>query len=250
MSKTNTSWGQVADWYHESVSKDNSYQRELIYPNLLRMSSPRKGEFVFDVACGDGYLSSELIAKGCTVFGGDVSPELIRLAKKNVPGGNFSVINAEDLSSISKRDFDKVFIVLALQNIENASKAISEASDLLREKGKLYIVLNHPCFRIPGFSGWEWDDKAQHRRISRYLSESRSDILMHPGSNPKIKTISFHRPLQYFFKSFAKAGLTVSRLEEWNSTKKSQPGPRSVMEDKARKEIPLFLAFECVKESR
>jgi ubiquinone/menaquinone biosynthesis C-methylase UbiE len=250
MPKTDTSWGKVADWYEDAFSQKGSYQHELIYPNLLRMASPQKGERVFDVGCGGGSFSAELIAKGCVVFGADISPELILLAKKKVPKGIFFVSSAEDLSSVKEKDFDKAFIVLALQNIEKAGKAINEISRLLRPDGKLYVVLNHPCFRIPEFSEWGWNDSVQYRRIDRYLSESKNDIMMHPGSNPDIKTFSFHRPLQYFFKAFSKANLTVTRLEEWNSKKVSQPGPRARIEDRARKEIPLFMALECRKENR
>jgi hypothetical protein len=60
-------------------------------------------------------------------------------------------------------------------------------------------------------------------------------------------TVSFHRPLQFYFKIFSKLGFAVERLEEWNSNKKSEAGPRAKAEDKARKEIPLFL-YMCVKK--
>ena len=70
---------------------------------------------------------------------------------------------------------------------------------------------------------------------------------MHPGKKGSEVTISFHRPLQYFFKLFSKTGLSVTRLEEWISHKESQNGPRKVAEDKARKEFPLFLALELRK---
>jgi hypothetical protein len=55
--------------------------------------------------------------------------------------------------------------------------------------------------------------------------------------------------LQFYFKALRKAGFLVSRLEEWNSQKKSQPGPRADAENRARKEFPLFLALEAVKVS-
>lgn len=247
MRKPETSWGKVAGWYGGSIAKEGSYQRELVYPNLLRMASPKKRERVIDVACGDGSFAELLSSAGCEVFGTDISPELVSRARKKVPGGEFIIGKAEDLSALKEKDFDKAFIVLALQNIEGANRAISEVSRLLRAGGKLYAVLNHPCFRIPEFSEWGWDEKTQYRRISRYLSESKSDILMSPGRDPSVKTVSFHRPLQYFFKAFDKAGFVVARLEEWNSGKTSQPGPRARAEDRARKEIPLFMAIECVK---
>ena len=67
---------------------------------------------------------------------------------------------------------------------------------------------------------------------------------MHPGDNPKEVTTSFHRPLQFYSKSLFKNGFCITRIEEWNSFKKSEPGPRAQAEDKARKEIPLFLFIE------
>ena len=76
------------------------------------------------------------------------------------------------------------------------------------------------------------------------------EIDMNPGEKEKSKkkkTLSFHRPLQSYVEAFSKAGLAVTRLEEWVSHKKSQKGPRSAEEDRIRKEIPMFLMLEAVK---
>ena len=71
---------------------------------------------------------------------------------------------------------------------------------------------------------------------------------MNPGEKDnKSFTYSFHRPLQLYFKTFAKNGFAVTRLEEWISHKESEPGPRQDAENTARKEIPLFLFLEAVK---
>ncbi len=70
---------------------------------------------------------------------------------------------------------------------------------------------------------------------------------MHPGDNPREKTISFHRPLQFYFKALGKNKLFVSRLEEWSSQKVSEPGPKKEAEDKARREFHLFLFLEAIK---
>jgi hypothetical protein len=109
--------------------------------------------------------------------------------------------------------------------------------------------MNHPAFRVMKKSSWGWDEekKIQYRRVEEYLSESKERIQMHPGDRPKEYTISFHRPLQYYFKSLNKSGFSVDKLEEWNSHKKSQPGPRAKAEDRARKEIPIFLFLEARK---
>ena len=108
--------------------------------------------------------------------------------------------------------------------------------------------MNHPAFRIPGKSSWEWTaDNRMYRRIDGYLSESETDIAMHPGSDQDLKTVSFHRPIQYYMKLAGNAGFAATRMEEWISNKKSQPGARQKEEDRTRSEIPLFLAIEFQK---
>ena len=70
---------------------------------------------------------------------------------------------------------------------------------------------------------------------------------MHPGDKPDEMTISFHRPLQFYFKQLGKAGFGVTNMEEWSSNRLSQPGPRAEAENRARKEIPLFMCLEAEK---
>jgi len=46
--------------------------------------------------------------------------------------------------------------------------------------------------------------------------------------------------------AFAGAGLLVDAMEEWPSVRMSQPGPRAAEENRARREIPMFLALRGV----
>jgi SAM-dependent methyltransferase len=125
-----------------------------------------------------------------------------------------------------------------------------ECSRVLKTGGRFFLVLNHPAFRVPKASSWGWDekDRVQYRRIDAYLSEAKVPMQMHPGSKPGSYTLSFHRPLQFYMKALRKAGFLLESLEEWNSERKSEPGPRAKAEDKARKEIPLFLTLIAVKK--
>src|SRR6185369_13492624 len=101
------------------------------------------------------------------VIGVDASRRLIEIAKKSVPKVEFRVAQADALPFLKKETVDKVAIVLALQNIENVAGTLWEAARALKSGGKLYVVLNHPAFRIPKASSWGWDDaeKAQYRRV-------------------------------------------------------------------------------------
>ena len=157
---------------------------------------------------------------------------------------------ATDLSVLGEKRFDVVVLILAIQNIEDISKTFKEVSRVLEPKGKFIIVLNHPAFRVPKKSSWSFDEsaKVQFRRVDEYLSESRAEIEMNPSREKgSEKTVSFHRPLQVYSKTLANAGFAISRVEEWTSHKQSEKGPRQIAENKARKEIPLFMCLECSK---
>lgn len=243
------SWDSVASWYDKHLTGENTYHNKVVLPNLLRLVAPKRGETVVDLACGNGFFSEAFAKEGAQVTGIDVSEELIAIARKNTPAVSFHVSSAEKIDIVSDNSKDKVAIVLAIQNIEHTAKVFSEAARVLKVGGVLHIVMNHPAFRIPKRSSWEYDEKKkmQYRRVEEYLSESKSTIEMHPGKLNSPQTISYHRPLQYYFKLLQKAGFTVERLEEWTSHKESDSGPRANAENDARKEFPLFLYLGAKK---
>lgn len=245
-----TSWGHFARWYDDLLEKEGTYQKDLILPNLLRLLNIRKGESVLDVACGQGFFAREFYKAGAEVIGIDISEELIKIAKERSPLAiKYYVSQAENIQPLGNSSCNKIAMILALQNIEDVNKVFKECNRILKHNGVIYLVLNHPAFRIPKKSAWGWDKegKIQYRRIDAYLSESRDKIQIHPGIKASEFTWSFHRPLQFYFKKLWKNGFYVTKLEEWNSYKKSEKGPRSDAEDIARREIPLFMFIEAIK---
>jgi ubiquinone/menaquinone biosynthesis C-methylase UbiE len=252
----NTSWEHVAEWYDRLLEGDGAgtYQKELILPNLVRLMDLKKGDRVLDLACGQGFFAREFSKMAAKVTGVDVSKALVALAKEHSPKEiDWHVAEANKLPFLADGSVDKVVIVLALQNMEDIAGVFRECARVIKPAGSLFFVLNHPAFRIPKASGWGWDEKekSQYRRVDRYLSELKVSIDMHPGQKSGGgQTLSFHRPLQSYFKALGKAGFGVIGMEEWNSHKKSEPGPRAAAEDRARKEIPLFLCFVCRKIGR
>ncbi len=287
MIEKNTSWGPIADWYDGLVEDtSDSYQKNVLMPNLIRLIVPKAGMTILDVACGQGYFSRAFANNGAEVIGSDVSIELIELANKHIIGKgrgigslNYHVSESHKLSFVADLTVDIVVIVLALQNIDKMMETIQECSRTLKVGGKLILVLNHPAFRIPKNSSWRWassiaapagenvlttceatkggtlsqrgiGDEKMYRRIDSYMSDAQIKVDMTPGEKSADKkkfTVSFHRPLQSYFKALTKGGLVITRFEEWISHKKSQIGPRSTEEDRMRKEIPMFLMIESKK---
>lgn len=250
-----TSWGNVADWYDRLLDgQESNYQKDVILPNMLRCLAIQPGQRLLDLACGQGFFSRAFSEAGAQVIGQDISPELIQLAKQAEAKAPkmiaYHVGPADDLTPLpSTARFDLITIILAIQNISQAHLVFQACAERLADGGRLALVLNHPAFRIPKSSDWGWDaeKQVQYRRIERYSSEFSQKITMHPGSNPDIVTYSYHRPLQYFVKQLTRAGFVIRNLEEWVSHKQSDSGPRADAENRARREIPLFLYLEAKK---
>ena len=282
--KPSTGWGRVADWYHETVEDRASYQRDLIMPNLLRLMDIKKGQKILDLGCGEGLFTRRFARAGAEVVAIDISKELIEIAQRaSAEEGEqyafhprFFVSDAANIPMVASGSQDMVLINLALQNIQDVTSTLKECARVLKVGGQLFIVLNHPAFRGIKSSDWSWDIQAnskeqiaksgvlQMRRVWRYMSESREKIDMAPSASSlrqssgqagrvpgekgaSEKTVSFNRPLQFYFKQVGKAGMAVINMEEWVSNKKSQPGPRAGAENMARQEIPLFMALQIKK---
>jgi ubiquinone/menaquinone biosynthesis C-methylase UbiE len=247
-----TSWDNVAHWYDTLLAGEDTYQARVILPNLLRAMAIKKGERVLELGCGQGFFTQAFYKEGAKTTGVDLGNDLIAIAKKQSPKEiTYFAHSAEDLSIIPDASFDKVALVLSLQNIDAPHKVFKECARVLVPQGQMFVVLNHPAFRIPKSSSWGFDEisKTQYRRIDRYMSESKVEIEMNPSKKGGAVTTSFHRPLQYYFKTLGNNGLVVARLEEWLSHKESEAGPRKAAEDRARMEIPLFLMME-IRKSR
>lgn len=243
-----TAWENVAEWYDELVeSGESDHYPRVIVPGTVRMLGPREGMRVLDVACGQGVVSRAMAGLGAAVVGVDGAPSLIDAARAR-GGGDYHVGDARELGKLGLEpgSFDAATCVMALANIEPLEPVFRGIAALLKPGGRLVWVITHPAFRGPDQTSWGWDDRAraQYRRVDGYLSAGVKAIKMHPGAAPDVTTMTFHRPIQTYVRVMHECGFAVTALEEWPSMRSSQPGPRADAENRARREIPLFLAVE------
>lgn len=242
------SWDASESWYTSCVGeKGHHYHQAVVLPNVLRMLG--RVHSLLDLGCGQGVLARHL-GEGVDYVGVDQSKALIQAAKKMSGERTFVVGDVTREISVEKSDFEAATFILSLQNMENGAGAIGTAARHLKKKGKLLIVLNHPCFRIPRQSSWGVDEamKLQYRRMNGYLSPQKVPIQTNPGKGEEsAATISYHHPLSDYMDWLKREKFVVVGMEEWISDKKSEGG-KARMEDRARKEFPLFLAISAVKE--
>jgi len=248
-----TSWEPVESWYQGIVGeKGHYYHQQVILPNLLKMMNLEKisGPSVLDLACGQGVLG-RAIPQNIPYVGFDIAPSFIKKAKQEDrnPRHHYHVADIAKMIEAPSADFSHAVILLAIQNIENPLTAFKNAFSHLRSQGKFYIVMNHPCFRIPRQSSWQVDEKSktQFRRIDSYMSDMSIPIQTHPGKGEvSPHTLSFHHSLSFYSSALKESGFCISQIQEWCSDKVST-GKNAKMENRSRDEIPLFMTIEAIK---
>lgn len=244
--KENTSWEGVNQWYDRLVGEKGHYfHQKIILPNILKLLDLKPNSSLLDLGCGQGILEKH-IPKEVRYLGVDISSSFIKEAKKHAKSPQHT-FHCQDLSKPlpeAKPLFSHATMILSLQNMEFPESAIKNAKKLLEKKGKLLLVLNHPCFRIPRQSSWEEDEnnKMIYRRINRYMSTMKIPIYLRPGQEEGPKTYSFHYSLSTLSQFLANEEFAILKIEEWCSDKEST-GKRAKAENFAREEFPLFLTI-------
>ncbi|EHQ88421.1 class I SAM-dependent methyltransferase [Desulfosporosinus youngiae] len=138
ISKTITAYDKNCNEFNEKFSEFTPYIQKITeFINLLE-----PGMNVLDLGCGPGNVSRQLMLSGkrYVIQGIDLSEEMVKLARKNVPAGDFS---CRDIREISYRDesFDVIFLSFCIVHLNETEMLdlLQKVSNYLREKGKLYL---------------------------------------------------------------------------------------------------------------
>ena len=244
------SWDAVAEWYAGwSGAKGSRHHKEVAIPALCHLLEPIRGEKVVDIGCGAGALASSVTAMGAAYVGVDLSSKLIALARSHHKSSQFYIGDATRLQTVSglrPKHFDAAAFLLSLQDINPLDDAITSAAWALKPRGRLGVMMIHPCFRVPRQSGWGWDEGRQlrYRRVDRYLTHLDVPMQEYSGKEKGV-TRSYHRPLQDYFKALSKAGFVVERLCELSAPLPPGPTHEKRADRIAREDIPMFLGLRA-----
>jgi SAM-dependent methyltransferase len=248
-----TDWDPLAVWYDGWVGESGSkHHRFLAIPAVLDLLDLEPGMKILDMGCGQGVLCPHITEAGGSYVGVDLSNKLIQIAKNRFQDrGKFLIGDGLSLSKIDGfpgQPFDAVAFLLSLQDMNPLGEAVRSAAQVLREGGKIVILMTHPCFRIPRQSGWGWDEnrKLRYRRLDSYLSRLEVPLKAYPGKEKGV-TRSFHRPLQEYFSALSENRLVVDRLVEIPTYKQERTGENARAVNRSNREIPLFLGLRALK---
>jgi len=145
-------WSSIAEDYLR-----DQYRAVKDYPALwmrhrytLDLLDPSAKD-VLDIGCGPGEMLVELLNRGCTVSGTDISEGMIELARQNTsqhPHASRLDLRVGDIEAMSyaSGSFDTVICSGVIEYLPEDSKALNELNRVLKPGGALIIsVRNKAC---------------------------------------------------------------------------------------------------------
>jgi len=229
--KVKLQWEKAAkSWIEFIRGGENIYSDYLNAPALMRMLGEVDGKRVLDMGCGEGYASRILAGAGANVIGVDISDRLIDAAleeEARYPQGiEYISADAANIHMFEDESFDIVTCYMAMMDMANHEKVISEASRVLKTGGRYIIVMEHPCFGtrfVDGrmISGWKTRLHEEGRkeyiryRIEDYLhNHSYAFEWKHDRLSYHFVTTGFHRTLSDYVNEMSKNGLVITGMDE------------------------------------
>ncbi len=166
------SYNKVAENYSSQRDqfKNNKYLDELV--KLLK-----PGSTILDIGCGAGVpIDKYLIEKGFKVKGIDISENQIELAKRNLPKGDFSVVDMSELKN-GEYKVDAVVSFYAIFHIDREKhlELFNKIRTFLPEKGLMLITM--------GASEWEGSEDFHGANMwwSHYGADKNKEIVKEAG---------------------------------------------------------------------
>ncbi len=262
-------WDALASWYDGWVGAEGSdHHRKLAIPALLDLLDLQHGERLLDIGAGQGVLAPYAARCGAIYTGVEISARLLGIARQRHPQhGRFLQGDARRLGSIEglkAGSFNAAAFLLSIQDMNPLEDVLRAAAEMLRDGGRLVMLMTHPCFRVPRQSGWGHDPARdlRFRRVDRYLNPIAVPMKAYGdtrrggkargakqrgekhGESPRSGvSMSFHRPLNHYVNGLAACGLMIDALREITTY---QDGANA-QESRANAEIPLFLGLRARK---
>ena len=117
---------------------------------------------IFEIATGPGnvtrYLNSQ--RPDFKIFGIDLAPNMIELAKINNPSVDFKVMDCKDISTIDRK-FDAIMCGFCMPYLskEECAKLIADSSGLIHRGGILYFSTMEDDYNKSGFETTSFSGK-------------------------------------------------------------------------------------------
>ncbi len=137
--ETFETWNKIALVYQDKFMDLDIYNDT--YDFICNSVKKNKAN-ILEIGCGPGNITKYLLSKrpDYNIFGIDIAPNMIALAKKNNPNANFKLMDIRNISEIEGK-YDAIVCGFCLPYISeiDSQKLLFDAKNLLNESGFLYL---------------------------------------------------------------------------------------------------------------
>lgn len=212
-------YDKFAEQYSTSISEEGDYfHKTQIDPCIYEVIGNLKGKTVYDIGCGNGYMTRHFAKMGAKVFASDASSRLIEDAKRKSEGLDITyfVRDALNFEGFEEKMFDVVTTNMVIHYIKDLDKLFAGISRVLKKDGIFAFSTNH--FFRPDYPRSEWvagkiDNKETlFIKVTGYLKKEKRVVVS--GWDNKTKMALYNHPLNELVNTMSKYGLYTFKVEE------------------------------------
>lgn len=139
---TNQDFRNIADRWHDAhkFSPAPRHRRRIIFNIIKRLTFTS----CLDVGCAQGYLLEALAKRGKSIFGCDISNEIVRTNRMHFPCAEFEEVDVSKETYPSGKCFDLVIASEVLEHIQDWQLA----TKYLTTMSKRYILITAPTAKL------------------------------------------------------------------------------------------------------
>lgn len=137
--ETSETWNKLATLYQEKFMHLDLYNATY---DFICNAIDKKGAKLLDIGCGPGNIARYLVSKrpDFNILGIDIAPNMVALAKSNVPSARFEVMDIREIGELTEV-FDGIVCGFCIPYLSphDCVQLISDCSKLLLHQGLIYL---------------------------------------------------------------------------------------------------------------
>lgn len=195
-------------------------------PFVIEELGPLDGRHVLDLGCGEGYVARLVAAAGAaSVFGVDVSSEMVANARRAIPNDSpcamrFEAGDVATMTSYPRPTFDRAMAVFLFNYLTRAeTTAVMRAvRERLAPGGRFVFTVPHPCYAfMRGTEPPFFFERGQDDYFGGVDKTFEGRIWRRDGTAVPVRSV--HKTFEDYVRALTDAGFTaMPRLRELRVT--------------------------------
>ena len=137
--ETFDTWNKIASLYQDKFMELDLYNDSY---DFICNSIDKPNAKLLEIGCGPGNITKYLISKrpDFDIFGIDIAPNMVELARQNNPAAHFAVMDSRQINNLDSK-YDGIVCGFCLPYLSQTetNELISNSYNLLSDNGLLYL---------------------------------------------------------------------------------------------------------------